>query len=572
MAQSISLIQNNFISGEISPLLEGRIDSPRYQTGLRTCQNAIPIRQGGLVKRQGTHFIGNTYENKAARLVEYVNLSGTKYILEFTDLKMRIWKDDYTLIASVVTTPWGASILSELSFAVMKGLVYVAHPTLAIRTIDSTWTLATPTFTGDRTFAATNKYARSIFFFQGRLGVAGTNDEPNSVFLSRSPAANTGTDRFTDFTMGTAADNAIYLQEADLLGTHIHWVIGQRRLLMGTDRSIWMDSGQLATPATFDMNLIAYNGSAEIAPVLLDSIVIYAGKGGSSLHALSYSEEGGGFQDFDLSADAEHMLSSPIAEIKTMAYPHPIAWIVRDDGMLVSCTLDFKNGVVAWATHPMEESSVVENLALFSTDTEDAIWMVVKRGSIRTVEQMHFHDIGTLAQADFHYVDAGVTTVSATPISTVSGLTHLEGMTVSAWADGAILPDKVVASGAVTYSEAFLKIHVGLPIKTKIETLRPEIPVQGTSQGKMKGIKDIKLRMYRSFGGSVSARLGTAVKLLYWIAGTYVWGSALSLYTDTKGTELAAPLDADATVVIVHNEPTPFNLLALIYRVAIVEY
>jgi hypothetical protein len=368
--------------------------------------------------------------------------------------------------------------------------------------------------------------------------------------------------------MGTAADNAIFLQEADLNGTHMNWAISQKRLIVGTDKSIWMDNGDLCTPATFDMNLIAYTGSHTVAPCLLESIVLYAGKNGTSLHALSFSTEAGGFQDYDLSADAEHFLASPIVSMRVTAAPDPILWIARADGMLVSCTIDFKTGMVAWASHPMG-TALVETLAVCA----DQLFMVVKRGTKRMVERMVFQNIGTTAQADFHFVDSGLVFTYGSPTATVTGLTHLIGQTVTAWADGAILPEMTVpAGGAITYAVTFSKIHIGLAIESKIETLRPEIPVQGTSQGKVKGIMDIKLRLYRSFGGSVNTRLGTAIKLLYWISGTYTYGSILPLYTDTKGSQLGGGLDADTTVVIVHNDPTPFNLLAIIYRVALVEY
>ena len=56
-------------------------------------------------------------------------------------------------------------------------------------------------------------------------------------------------------------------------------------------------------------------------------------------------------------------------------------------------------------------------------------------------------------------------------VTAVSGLTHLEGETVQIRGDGAILPDEVVASGAITLDFASGEVVVGLPYTTTIKTL-----------------------------------------------------------------------------------------------------
>lgn len=575
MPVSIALIQNNFISGEVSPLLEGRVDSPRYQTGLRTCQNFIPLKTGGLRKRPGTHYIGGTKNGAKARLISIMGTDGKYYVLEFTATVCRIWDDNFSLVGAPteITTPYNATQVFEFKYAVMKGVIWIVHPAHAPRTITlsgGTWSISTPTFTGDRTFAASNKYPKAVFFHSGRLGLAGTNDEPNAVFLSRPPVAISGTDRFTDFAMGTSADNAIYLQEADMNGTHIHWAIAQRRLIVATDKTIWMDNGQLVTPANFDMNIAAYTGASELQAVLSANIVLYVGRGGTSLHALIFTEEGGGFVDYNLSETAEHLLAEGIVDMQIQSFPEPIVWLVRSDGMLLTCTLDFKNGVVAWSSHPMD--GLVESVTVGVCETEDNVWLSVNHGGIRYVEVLRFCDVFTAEQEDLFYVDCGLTFTSGSPTNTVTGLEHLEGSDVTAWADGAVLPTKTVTSGSVTYDTTFSKIHIGLPIESEIETLRPEIPVQGTSQGKQKAIQNVKLRLYRSLGGSVSSRLSSQqTQLLYWIGGTHIWGSIIPLYTDTKAVELGSALDPDATIIVHHDAPAPFNILAIIYKVAIME-
>ena len=38
----------SFNGGELSPLLDGRVDLDRYGAGLASCENFIPLPQGGI--------------------------------------------------------------------------------------------------------------------------------------------------------------------------------------------------------------------------------------------------------------------------------------------------------------------------------------------------------------------------------------------------------------------------------------------------------------------------------------------------------------------------------------------
>ena len=71
MAKS-RFIQNNFVSGELSPLLRGRIDLQQYYQGCETADNVVIVPQGGLRRRPGTEFIAETTRN-----LESFSYSGT---------------------------------------------------------------------------------------------------------------------------------------------------------------------------------------------------------------------------------------------------------------------------------------------------------------------------------------------------------------------------------------------------------------------------------------------------------------------------------------------------------------
>jgi len=71
MAKS-RFIQNNFVSGELSPLLKGRIDINQYYQAAETADNVVIVPQGGLRRRPGTALI-----DEIVPLLVFHNWTGT---------------------------------------------------------------------------------------------------------------------------------------------------------------------------------------------------------------------------------------------------------------------------------------------------------------------------------------------------------------------------------------------------------------------------------------------------------------------------------------------------------------
>ena len=56
MAKS-KFLQSSFVSGELSPLLKGRVDLEQYYQGMETAENVLIVPQGGLKRRAGTQHV-----------------------------------------------------------------------------------------------------------------------------------------------------------------------------------------------------------------------------------------------------------------------------------------------------------------------------------------------------------------------------------------------------------------------------------------------------------------------------------------------------------------------------------
>lgn len=87
-------LQVTFNAGEITPVLFGRVDLPKYVAGLKVCQNYIVMSHGGVTRRPGQPYIGFTRdETKESRLIPFIYSIAQAYSLEFGEFYMKVIKD-----------------------------------------------------------------------------------------------------------------------------------------------------------------------------------------------------------------------------------------------------------------------------------------------------------------------------------------------------------------------------------------------------------------------------------------------------------------------------------------------
>lgn len=99
MAQQDVLIQT-LVGGELSRDMLGRSDLPVYQNGCRTAMNFVVKPQGGAVFRNGLRTINHTRQYKRGKIVRFQFNTSQAYCLEFTDQKMRVFRDDGVVLDS----------------------------------------------------------------------------------------------------------------------------------------------------------------------------------------------------------------------------------------------------------------------------------------------------------------------------------------------------------------------------------------------------------------------------------------------------------------------------------------
>ena len=166
---------------------------------------------------------------------------------------------------------------------------------------------------------------------------------------------------------------------------------------------------------------------------------------------------------------------------------------------------------------------------------------------------------GVVGPAAAHSSGATVTQAALS----LSGLSHLEGQTVSILGDGSVHPDKTVSSGAVTLERYVTKAHAGLSYNSTLRTLRVDAgSAMGTSQGKIKRINELTVRLLKSVGLKVG-RDANNLDIVPFRSSAAAMDAPIALYTGDKEIELNGNYDSDGQLTIRQDQPLPMNILAV---------
>lgn len=142
--------QVSFSSGEIDPLLHRRFDYQRFQTGLAKCRGYLPLAQGGFTRAPGTLYKGTTRGNAAGVLLPFTFAVNDAVTLEFTDLKMRVWRYGQLVMSGMtpyeLTTPYPEAVLPSLQWVQSADVIYIADGQRPIQKLSrlalDNWTIA----------------------------------------------------------------------------------------------------------------------------------------------------------------------------------------------------------------------------------------------------------------------------------------------------------------------------------------------------------------------------------------------------------------------------------------------
>lgn len=664
----VSPLQANYNTGEISPLMYGRVDIDKYRNALRTCLNSIPAVQGAILRRPGSVFVAEVKDSsKATRLVRFEFSTTQAYIIEFGDLYCRFYRDHGQIISGTpveIVTPYTAAQLFELKFAQSADVLYIAHPSHAPRKLSRTshtaWSLDTitfndgpylPTNTTATTFTpaatsgtnvvitassttginggagfrasdvgrtmrikhgttwgiarivtftdtthvevntsgafgattastswrlsvwnSTDGYPSCVTFFEDRLGWAGAPQTPSRIDLSMTGAYETFSPSEAD---GTVADDhgvSYTLNSNDV--QVIRWMLDDEKgLLVGTVKGEWIvrpsSQSEALTPTNVSAKQSTSHGSANTQAIRAAKAALYVQRAGRKLRELAYVYESDGFRSPDMTVLAEHITKGGIKEIAYQQEPLSIVWAARNDGVLLGFTYEREQNVLGWHRHVFGGTAAkVESVATIPepNGAYEEAWMIVNRtiggATKRYVEYMSKVWERGDVQEDAVYVDSALT-YDGVAATTISGLSHLNGETVTILADGAAHSSKVVAAGQITLDYEASVVQVGLGYNSDGELLRMDVgAADGTSMGKTQRIHRIAFYLHDSLGLQFGPSLTDLTRITFREADDDT-GEAVPLFSGVKNELWPGGYTDDAHVCWRWDQPLPGTILAI---------
>lgn len=427
----------------------------------------------------------------------------------------------------------------------------------------------TPYFS-EGAFSAKRGYPSAIALHKECMWLANTLDYPQTLWRSTVGS-------YEDFSPGTDADSGFSYTLSSEKVNAITWIAPVTHLIVGTNNGEWTieppDSNKPLSPTNVEANQQSAYGCAELSPINLRNVVLFMQRlglpqnYGEIARELSYHYDLDGYVARNLTLLAEHITKGGVVEWAYMSSPFPIVWAARADGTLLGMTYEKDQEVYAWHRHPM--AGAVESVAVIPGAYQDELWMVVRRTingvTKRFVEFLTEFDWGS-DQEDCFFVDCGLT-YDGGPATTISGLDHLVGATVQILADGALVPDQVVAAGgSITLETAASVVQVGLQFISDLEPMDLEAgAMEGTAQGKKKRIHEVGIKLYQTGCGLVGPDADRLDEIITRNMNDPL-GSPPPLFTGDY--ELAFPggYSTAGRILIRQDKPLPMTVLCLMPR------
>lgn len=270
----------------------------------------------------------------------------------------------------------------------------------------------------------------------------------------------------------------------------------------------------------------------------------------------------------------ERMASRQVTELKNCFH---VDSGLTFDGTNTGATTVTVTGGTTWG--PSEVLTITASSAIFQfpststppTDINDAIVMTDSAGN-----KYRLRIIGTTsttvatARVDVTLPAAlrnVATTVWAFARDTVSGLSHLEGKTVSILADGAVMPQVTVTGGQVTIQRASVLVHVGLPYESDLQTMPISMNVDGYGQGRFKNVNKAWIRVFKSSGIFIGPDADNLVEVKQ--RTTEPYGTPPGLKTDELDVDLTPSWKASGQVYMRQEDPLPLTVVGMTLEVVL---
>jgi hypothetical protein len=298
--------------------------------------------------------------------------------------------------------------------------------------------------------------------------------------------------------------------------------------------------------------------------------VLYVAAGGRKIRELIMGEQNR-YVAPEVSILGEHTFASGIKAWAFSENPEPTIFIVTIGGELVAMLYDREQKAVGFSRYTFG-AGVVEDLAVIPSGTEgyDDVYLVVQRTingvTKRFVEVLErAFDYANDDVEDAFFVDCGLT-YDDTPVTALSGLSHLEGQTVVALADGGVVTGLTVSGGTVALPYAASKVHIGLAYQSIARTL----PYAGPGQdGVLFGRRVNAVNVFVDLLATGSLEVGVPGFTSFEVNPHYgdaMAGQAVELFSGIERADIEGSWASAGQIEMSTNKPLPALIRSVILQ------
>ena len=433
-------------------------------------------------------------------------------------------------------------------------------------------------------FGSSGNYPCVVSFHEGRSAWAQTTNIPGGVWLSVSNLYYN-----MNVSVPAKADDAVTLDLRPGVNA-VNVLASTKKLCAFTSEAEYTIEGggvtQFITPASLVVKRHSARGSRRLPPIVIGDIVLHVQRQGAAIRAFGYSFERDGYRSNDLTLLAPHLFRGhTIVDWCYQQDPDSVVWCVRDDGVLLALTFVDDQNTFAWSAHYVAGAfgtttyGIVESCCTIEGTDQDDVYLVVKRTinsqTKRYIERLLPRWDGDAEEiAAARFLDSMVTFTSVTSTSTVTGLWHLEGQSVTALVDGNVQGPFTVASGRITLSTAMIangQAHVGLGYTCDIKDLPFAGQTEtGAPQGRRVATNEIVLRVRYSRGLQIAqvSRDDKIIDIKSRGDGE-AWDDPVLAYSGILKATIDGGWDSDARVLVRQSYPLPMEVLTIAKDVVI---
>jgi len=373
-----------------------------------------------------------------------------------------------------------------------------------------------------------------------------------------------------------AADDPLELNVYSEQMDKIEWMVPSESLLVGTTGGEFT-VGKTTTvdplgPENVEVVPQTSFGSSPIQALRVGAVLLFVQRAGRRVREFAYDYAGDNYLAMDVTVAAEHITTGGLTCLVWQSEPMETLWAARPDGQMIGFTYSKDQDMTAWHRHQLGGDSKVKHLATVPAihGGRDELWLSVQRvvngSTVQTIERMeagHTHGDGV---TNAFYVDCGLT-FTGTNLTTISGLSHLEGCEVAVLGDGAVQLNQVVTSGRITLQHPASVVQVGLPFESKLTTVNLEMDLQdGTIQARKKRFNKVYLRLIESGGGAIGPERGNLTSLEN-RRGSDIMDKAVPLFSGDREINWPGGWETNGNITVVQEYPLPFTLAALVVDV-----